>query len=91
MWMEDGKNRLQVEKIKIANEIIKINRTFSLFSNVKMLTGLIINFGMGHLGTKTPTFDFKDVICVLFRGPLSNCVIRHFFFHPEITIRGRTL
>ena len=51
MWMEDGKNRLQVEKIKIANEIIKINRTFSLFSNVKILTGLIINFGMGHLGT----------------------------------------
>lgn len=91
MWMEDGKNRLQVEKIKIANEIIKITELSPYFQMLKWLTGLIINFGMGHLGTKTPTFDFKDDICVLFRGPLSNCVIRHFFFHPGITIRGQTL
>lgn len=37
MRMEDGKNRLQVEKTKIANQIMKINGTFSLFSNVKMV------------------------------------------------------
>lgn len=47
MWMEDGKNRLQVEKIKIANEIIKINRTFSLFSNVKMFNWFDYQFWDG--------------------------------------------
>lgn len=47
MWMEDGKNRLQVEKIKIANEIIKINRTFSLFSNVKMVNWFDYQFWDG--------------------------------------------
>ena len=36
-------------KIKIANQIIKITELSPYFQMLKWLTGLIINFGMGHL------------------------------------------